>query len=268
MGDIAWSGLYVKAPADQLALALNRVAAARHFKLIKFSERVGKNDIEELRQYLTPAANYEVVGWYSVSSGWTRLVGFELSLGSYPRLLFPSEVILLLGCDAFECGFHERPNRWWYKYYENGLLIDRFEAKLETMIKPTSLPIWDPNDLGTIYAKCIVYRDYSAPALADDITLPPELAAYYRGNASGLLRLAKPESKLGIAQVLQETDPLHAIERLRDSLQLPDIGKFSLEELVELDFNWSDIDDYLRLLDSGLTITVFEHPRVALLADK
>jgi hypothetical protein len=267
MGGATWNGLYLKSDIDIVSATLLRLAKARHFGVSNFIPRVTSSDLENAPYWdlMGPDGRHEVIALLAIDNGWTRLIGLELVNNSYPRLFFSSETVMLLGCDAFECGFYDREG-WWYFYYEQGLLVDCFHSNLHEPVKTLVTDISDPNDLRTTYLKCFRYSaDVFLHKSVPEVTLPLQVTSQFVGHPEKLISVLRDQNVKALEEILHEESPELAIERLRQVLSLPYIGEFQIRDIARADLSNPYYSFVYQLIEWGLTLIVLDHPKNRLL---
>jgi hypothetical protein len=266
MGGATWNGLYLKSDIDTVSATLLRLAKARHFGVSNFIPRVTPSDLRDAphRDLVGPGGKFEVIALLALNNGWTRLIGLGLANTSYPRLFFSSELVMLLRCDALEYGFYDREG-WWYFYYETGLLVDCFHSNLQEPVKLHVTDISDPNDLRTVYLKCLRYSGVFSRKSTSEVTLPPQVTSYFVGHPEKLAPILKDQNIKALEEVLGEKSPELAIERLGQVLILPHITEFHISEIVQANLSDSYYSFLYELMGQGLTLIVLDHPKNRLL---
>jgi hypothetical protein len=267
MGGATWSGTYLRSPIEAVATSLLRLSQSRNFVLLANLRQVSQENISHnsFTQLFGPGGRHEFIALLELDNGWTRLVGLELVNSSYPRLFFGSELITNLGCDAFECGYYDRQG-WWYSYYEEGRVVDRFHSNPDEPLELYAADIQDPNDLRTVYIKCLRYSfNNTAPVFTSEISLPTAITRKLVGHPEILAPIARNGDTSNIPEILLEEDVEIAVERLARQLSLPYLGEIQIEDIVQAHPYHPSYPLILTLIKRGLTLIVLEHPKVHLL---
>ena len=171
---------------------------------------------------------------------------------------------MLLGCEAFECGFVERI-AWWYSYFEEGLIRDRFWSDPLMPLSSFQDKIWGPDDPRVIYAKCL-----GVEKLHEVRLLPPQIAGQFQGDLDTLSKILKPQVADLMKNILQEKSPEVAIERLSQVMDLPYIGELEtadfLEDFAGIRRRVEPTPDWItQTIKQGLTLIMLHHPKHVLL---
>jgi hypothetical protein len=255
-----WSGTYLKAHPSRVSGSLKRLAGARGYTPVLEIERVtypladGPTLTSLYRQGLGMAL--DPLFAVSLPGGWCRVLGLEQVDSSRPRLLFPSELVMILGCDAFECGFAEDVS-WWYVYYEQGLAVDRFDSNpVDTIRSVSALFPTDPNDPRSAYLASTQLRP---PQLQ---TLPSSILNCFVPSPERLSPILTPSCDIDLQVLLCETDPEAAIRLLAQAINLPGIGQLGALDLFDELAHSGDPPrpGTMALLEAGLSLTVYRHP--------
>ncbi len=259
-----WSGVYLKENKENVESALTRLAESRGYTLLLRKESVGYPLAEEseLKEIFKKglSKNIDVVFLLKAHSLWTRMIGFEQVDTVHPRLFFNSELVVMLGCDAFECGFINTLS-WWYVYYEQGKVIDRFDTEpIETIVHPLYDQPLDPNDLRTIFFKCMGIKEWQYTPL------PSEILAHYQGNPERLAPILIDGNHQILEGILEEETPEKAIARLGEASELPYIGQYlSIDLFSSLSNRLVTPDpETLEITRQGMTLLVLQHPKMDL----
>jgi hypothetical protein len=255
-----WSGTYLKASASRLKASLSRLATARGYLPVLEVERVaypladGPTLSSLYKQRLGMTLDPVFVA--PLQGGWCRLFGLEQVDSSRPRLLFPSELVMMLNCDAFECGFAEDVS-WWYVYYEQGLPADRFDSNpVETIRSVTGLFPTDPNDPRSAYLA------YSQLRPVDLTALPTPILDLFAPSPARLRPILNPVAEIDLGPLFHVSDPETGIRLLSRAICLPEIGQFGSLDLFDELSNTSrpPTPRVSALLEAGLSLTIYRHP--------
>lgn len=197
---------------------------------------------------------------FQSNPNWTRLIGFEEVDAVHPRLFFNSELVNMLECDAFECGYSEDVS-WWYIYYENGEVVDRFESDpLETIVQPHYDQPLDPYDARTMYYESKGIRDWQYASL------PSEILSLYQGDPAKLEPIMIEGNSRELESLITKSSLEEAIQRLSKIVDLSLIGQhLSIDVFSALGNRLVPPDEkILDLINIGLNLLIFQNPDVNL----
>lgn len=268
-----WSGLYLRTDKKKLLSLLPIILESKGYSILetyhKYDERVAKELTDS--RWFWDGERFDPIFILDANDDWVRIIGLEQVDVCQPRLVFNSEIIHDLECDAFECGYYEDdPDTWWYVYYKNGVAEDQFRSHLEEFFDIVQIlndgPL-DPLDPIGIYINHIresknEIDDYLIP-------LPSDVLRKYRGDPSKYLELIKVNDPSIVKQILGTKDPLLAISQLSEALVFPYIGDFSALDLYDelrclADDKYREIGRpsiYAeKLVEKGISLLISVHP--------
>ena len=118
-----WRGVYLRADRERVADALVQLATSRSYTILRHIRSIDQPALDNVWDsgFQGRGDTLEFIFLLTINNEWTRLIGLDFADGAYPRLFYSYELVMLLDCDAFECGFVEDVS-WWYRYYERGLI--------------------------------------------------------------------------------------------------------------------------------------------------
>lgn len=281
-----WNGLYLKASRERVAAAITELLEAKGYTatfnrdcrelsdldalqaipdllkrlpdILDFSELGDDFDLLETEV----VHKFEMLNTLSVGNGWVRVEGFDTEYACPQRTFFASELVHLLGCDAFDCGFMDTV-AWWYAYYEAGEIVDRFDMRPEEnfMTRYSDSPFDpddqfsktpDPNHPITIYMRANGLKYVP-------VSIPPEIREQFQGQPERLMPIMKkgitPQQagKL-VAPTRWLSWPESAIAQVAALIDLPYIGEYPVRDHL------SASQIMQQRIEQGLTIQVFECP--------
>jgi hypothetical protein len=166
---------------------------------------------------------------------------------------------MLLNCDAFECGFLDSLS-WWYAYYENGRIIDRFDSNPVDTFASGIGNIFGFEDPRHIFCKCAGYHDHYVTSL------PAQVMTQYQGHPEKLAPIIRNGDITELRNILQEKWPRGAIKRLSQIMILPYIGEFEFIDFTDsvLHSRYCSEPDppwVKEAITQGLTMTILAHPK-------
>jgi hypothetical protein len=274
MAKSAWDGLYLRTSLADAKGALIRLAQGRHYSLVEHIELLDLVKLDEVRRrqyHRGTLDNIEVFFLLQTNRDWTRLVGFERLYTVLPQLMFPSELVMMLGCDALQCGFYEKEG-WYYTYYQQGVLADAFES--QPVVKIEMWPsMRDPFDVRTVCLACL-WHEVEGVEPGTRVNVPHSIINQFRGNPEVLLPILRDGQKERLGALLIKernagNDKLtrigsagRAIQQFGDMVIFPDINQLDLYDLIgEEQFinyppGWKD-----QLVQQRLSLVVVEHPK-------
>lgn len=250
-----WSGLYLKAKRSDIESTLLRLTQNRGYQLLSYVERV------DYPQSFYPKdinrRSIDIVFFVPVATDWIRMIGFEQGDTVHPRAFFNSELVVALGCDAFECGFLEDVS-WWYVYYQGGKALDRFDSDpIETITQTHYDQPLDPNDPRAIYYLCnnVIKWQYSE--------LPDQVLNQFIGRPEILEPILLPGKINEVNHSLEKYSPEEGINWLKSICSLPFLNEYLAFELrFSLQNTLRKPDEYIEeLLSRGLSAMVLQHPK-------
>ena len=252
-----WSGLYLKAKRADIESTLLRLTQNRGYQLLSYIERVDYPqsfypNVTRVRRSI------DVAFFVPVDTDWIRMIGFELANTVHPRAFFGSELVVALGCDAFDCGFLEDTS-WWYVYYQNGKVVDRFDSDpIETITQPLYDQPLDPNDPRLIYYLCnnIINWQYAE--------LPDQVLNQFIGRPELLEPILLPGKIDEVSKLFEISSSQEGIKWLKSISTLPFINEYLAFELLSaLSNTLREPDEYIEeLLSRGLSAMVLQHPKI------
>ena len=262
----SWRGLCLKTTREHVADELLRLAKSRGYSVVRYADRLDQPALVNVWEAGIEGRldTLEVFFLLTANGQWTRLIGLDFDAMALPRLFYSYELVMLLGCDAFECGFADRI-AWWYSYFEKGLIVDRFCSDPLMALHDFMDKIWGPDDPRIIYGRCAgLERLQEIPAL------PIPVQQQLQGHLEKLIPILKPSHAQQLSDILQEKHPAHAIDRLSQVIALPHIGEFTtvtfLEDFASVRMRGEPTPDWITApLEQGLGLVMLRHPKYALL---
>ncbi len=264
-----WRGLYLKSERKHVADAVRRLAVSRGYSVIHYQETVSRQALEDIWSAFPEGTldTLETIFALTVDDQWTRLIGLDFADAAHPRLFYTYELVMLLGCDAFEGGFMDR-TAWWYSYFERGLIRDRFCSNPWEALNASWDDVWGADDPRIIYGRCIGVRDQYKIR-----SLPLRVQQQLRGDPARLAPILKPSGEQSLRDILEEEHPKRAIERLSQVIGLPYIGEYGVnnffEDLASFPMRGEPVPDWIaNPIEQGLlTLVMLRHPKHFLLQD-
>jgi hypothetical protein len=265
----SWRGLYLKAERKHVADAVRRLAISRGYSMVHYEEALSRQALEDIWDAGLEGRldTLETIFALTVNDQWTRLIGLDFADAAHPRLFYTYELVMLLGCDAFECGFIGRA-AWWYSYFERGLIKERFCSNPWEALDASWDDLWGADDPRLIYGRCIGVRDQYKIR-----SLPVPVQQQLRGDPKQLAPILKPSGEQQLTDVLQEELPERAIERLSQVIELPYIGEYwvsnFLSDLHSFRLRGEPVPDWItNPIEQGvLAFVMLRHPKHILLQD-
>jgi hypothetical protein len=256
-----WSGLYLRARKSDVESTFLRIASNRGYRILN---RINEIDYPLFLNIETNGIgkpkigdNVDIVFFVPVNNSWVRVIGFEQVDTVHPRLIFNSELVIALCCDAFECGFLEDVS-WWYIYYENGMVIDRFDSNpIETITQPHYDQPLDPSDPRTIYYLCNGIKEWQYVDIPDEVISqfvgkPEKLESILdRGNVESLKNIMNVESP---EEAISQFGAISTLQYINEYLALGLLSVLT-NTLVEPEKEVSE------LLQRGISLAILEHPK-------
>lgn len=261
-----WRGLYLRASRGDVAEALQRLAMSRGYSVLRFAESLDQSALENVWAAGIEGRldTLEAIFLLTVDSQWIRLIGLDFDAMAFPRLFYTYELVMLLGCDGFECGFVDSI-AWWYSYFERGLIVDRSCSDPLMALYDFRDKIWGSDDPRIIYSRCA-----SVERLQEIRALPISVQQQLQGQPEKLIPILKPSHMQQLKDVLQETHPGRAIDKLSQIVALPYIGEFTtvtfLEDFASARVRGEPTPDWItEPLEQGLGLVMLHHPKYSLL---
>lgn len=258
----SWSGLYLKTDRDRASDVTVRLAQTRGYEIDSHTQCIDISTLREIFSAGLPGLGVtcDVLYLATADNDWTQVIG--LGNTCYPRLFFSSEIVMILGCDAFECGFLDTVS-WWYSYYEKGLLVDRFDSNAKRTFLDSRDDLFGPDDPRAIYLRCSGLKNRHA------MPFPQRLASFFQGHPERLVPILKEASVDAVQDILSERWPEVAIRRFSQFSTLPHIGELSTSDIFDGVVNTRIRSEpipasILEIIRRGLTMIVMQHPKLAL----
>ena len=233
-----WSGLYLRVDKKTFSSLLPPILENRGYSILEAFQTYNHQVAMELaeKNLIWAGELFDPIFFINADEEWIRVIGLEEIDVCQPRLIFNSEIINQLGCDAFECGYYENdPDIWWYVYYKNGVAEDRFQSHIDEwfdIVRINSDGPLDPLDPIGFYINNMRESDIEIDSHL--IPLPADLIGEYIGEPAKFADLIKVKDPSSVERILSITDPISAISQLSETFTLPYIGEFAKKQLGKI----------------------------------